>query len=204
MELNTHNKTLWMVQTAILAAIVFLMAFTPLGYLKSGPVSITFLPIPVVIGAVMVGPICGLILGGIFGLTSLIQCFGMDAFGTALMSINPLYTVIMTMVPRLLMGWLVGVIFKGASKKDPKGTWSYVLASFCGPALNTLLFVSALILFFRDADVVRELGDNVKAIVLALISTNALIEAVVCTIAASAITKVLAVALNHSRVGKNK
>ena len=59
--------------TAVLAALVLLMSFTPLGYLKVGFVSITFLTIPVAIGAMVVGPGAGLFLGTLFGITSLIQ-----------------------------------------------------------------------------------------------------------------------------------
>ena len=47
-----------MALTAVLAALVLLMSFTPLGYLKVGFVSITFLTIPVAIGAMVVGPSC--------------------------------------------------------------------------------------------------------------------------------------------------
>ena len=35
----------------------------------------------------------------------------MSPFGVALMAINPFYTFILTMVPRILMGWLSGLIF---------------------------------------------------------------------------------------------
>ena len=45
-----HQKTLKLVETAMLAAIVVLMSFTPIGYLKVGALSITFIMIPVVIG----------------------------------------------------------------------------------------------------------------------------------------------------------
>ena len=52
---KVHKITL----TAILMAIVILMAYTPLGYLKAGPVEITFITIPVVIGAIVLGPVSG-------------------------------------------------------------------------------------------------------------------------------------------------
>lgn len=44
-----RKKTLWLVETALLAAVVILMSFTPLGYLKTAGVEITFIMIPVVI-----------------------------------------------------------------------------------------------------------------------------------------------------------
>ena len=41
------NKVHKMTLTAILMAIILVMSFTPAGYLKAGPVEITFLTIPV-------------------------------------------------------------------------------------------------------------------------------------------------------------
>ena len=61
---------------AILVAIMLIFAYTPLGYLKAGPIEITFMVLPVAIGAIILGPAVGAILGGIFGVTSFIQCFG--------------------------------------------------------------------------------------------------------------------------------
>jgi len=52
---NTSTKVREITLTAILAAIILLMAFTPPGYLRVGPVSITFLVIPVVIGGMTLG-----------------------------------------------------------------------------------------------------------------------------------------------------
>ena len=81
---NATQKTRRLVQLAILVAIMLILAFTPLGYLKVGAIEITFMTIPVVIGAILLGPPAGAFLGGVFGLTSFIQCFGMSAFGSAL------------------------------------------------------------------------------------------------------------------------
>lgn len=72
------KKTLTMVQVGILTAIVLVMSFTPLGYLHIGPFSMSLLSIPVVIGAMLVGPEAGALLGLVFGLTSFAQCFGAD------------------------------------------------------------------------------------------------------------------------------
>ena len=48
-----------LVLTALLTALIIVMAFTPLGYLKSGAIEITFIPVPIVIGAVLLGPAGG-------------------------------------------------------------------------------------------------------------------------------------------------
>jgi len=86
----------------ILTALMLLMSLTPIGYFKTGTVSISLLMIPVAIGAVALGPWAGAALGGVFGITSFAQCFGSDAFGTFLMDINPVATFIMCIVARVL------------------------------------------------------------------------------------------------------
>jgi len=188
---KTSAKTLRMVQTAILAAIIIVMTFTPLGYLNFSVISITFLSIPVVIGAIIIGPACGAVLGAVFGATSFIQCFGMNPFGTALLNINPILTFILCMVPRILMGLFVGLIFRGLSKIDKTKLISFAVASLSGAVINTVLFVGALIWFFGNSDYLLGFGDNIMEILAVLITFNAVIEAAVCMIAGTAITKAL-------------
>lgn len=102
---KNRAKTLWMAQTAILSAIIILMSFTPLGYLKVGVIEITFIMIPVAVGAILMGPATGAFLGGVFGITSFMQAvFGLSPFGVALLQINPFYLFTLAMVPRILDG----------------------------------------------------------------------------------------------------
>ena len=89
--------------TAVLAAIVLLMAFTPLGYLRLGPMSITLLVIPVVIGGITLGPVRGGFLGAVFGATSFAQCFMGDVSGAAMVAISPLATALACFIPRSLL-----------------------------------------------------------------------------------------------------
>ena len=51
------------------------MAFTPLGYFQTMGLSITFLTVPVAVGAIILGPKGGAICGLAFGITSFMQCF---------------------------------------------------------------------------------------------------------------------------------
>lgn len=195
MKTETASRTLWMAQTAILSAIIILMAFTPLGYLKVGTISITFLPVPVVVGAILVGPLSGAVLGGVFGLTSFAQCFGMDFFGTTLMSINPFLTFILCMVPRILMGLLVGLIFRALERVDRTRVFSYAVASLSGAVINTVLFVGALVWFFGDSAFLRQFGNSTLAIIGVLVTINALVEAIASMLAGTVITKALSKAI---------
>lgn len=53
MEKNLSSRTQQMVQLAILVAIMLIFAYTPLGYLKVGAIEITFMVLPVAIGAIL-------------------------------------------------------------------------------------------------------------------------------------------------------
>ncbi len=158
------QKIRQMVQLAILTAVILVLAFTPLGYLRIGALSVTFLSIPVVIGAVLMGPAAGAFLGCVFGLTSFAQCFGMDPFGTALMSVNVFYTFVMTVVTRTLMGFLSGWIYRLfawifsriRSLKNDLAPVACAVACASAPLLNTIFFMATLYLFFRDAAIVLD------------------------------------------------
>lgn len=201
MHKNISVKTGRMVQLAILTAIIVLMAFTPIGYLHLGVIEITFIMIPVIIGAIVMGPGAGAFLGGVFGLTSFIQCFGMSYFGETLLAIQPVYNFIVCMIPRILMGFLAGWIFKGLARLDKTHTKAiaYSVTSLCGALLNTVFFVGALLLLFGQSDYIMSLraGMGLFAFVVAFVGTNGVIEAIVCFVVAAAISKALDVVLKR-------
>ena len=62
-------NTTYMVELAVLIAIILIMAFTPIGYIRTLGLEITLIVVPVAVGAVTLGPMAGLILGTIFGIT---------------------------------------------------------------------------------------------------------------------------------------
>lgn len=66
---NTKKFTL----TAMFLAILLLLALTPLGFITLGPLNSTTMHIPVIIGSIVLGPKIGSMLGGTFGIISLIK-----------------------------------------------------------------------------------------------------------------------------------
>ncbi len=198
---QARKKTdiLYLVQLGLLSALIILMAFTPLGYLKVGLIEITFITIPVVIGAIILGPTAGAILGGVFGITSFIQCFGISAFGTLLFGINPVLTIITCLIPRILVGFLTGVIFKALHKIDKTKIASYGISSLCGALLNTILFMTCIVVFFwKNGDFLTTMKDwklptaTAWKFLIAFVGVNGLIEACVTFVVGGALAKVLA------------
>ena len=185
-----------MVQMAILIAIMLVFAFTPIGYLKVGFIEITFMVLPVAIGAIICGPTGGAVLGGIFGITSFIQCFGMSPFGTFLLGLNPWLTFVTCLIPRILCGWLSGLLFKALNKIDKTKVASYFAASLSTALLNTLFFMLFIVVFFwKDAGFIGKMAewkistDTVWVFLVGFVGINGVVEAIVNFIAGGAVAK---------------
>lgn len=195
---NTTSRTrlIQMAQLAILIAIMFIFAFTPLGYLKIGLIEITFMVLPVAIGAIILGPAAGAVLGAVFGLTSFIQCFGMSTFGVFLLSLNPILTFITCMVPRVLCGWFSGVLFRAMQKFDKTRVISYFVASLSTALLNTLFFMTAIVVFFWHNDSFiatmtewKLPTDSLWIFLVTFVGLNGVVEAIANTVLGGAIAK---------------
>ncbi len=177
-------RVLRLTQNAMLAAIVVLMAFTPVGYLQIGPVKMTFIIIPVAVGAIALGKGSGVFSGLVFGLTSLVQCFGLDAFGTTLFAISPLGTVVMCLIPRVLMGFGCSLVYTAVKVKNEH--FARVLASLSAPLINTVLFVGLMLIFFGNSDYIMAMRGESSLIgfLVAFVGLNGLVEIITTTIIA--------------------
>ena len=193
-------STKQLVEMALLTAIIILLAFTPIGYIRTLGLEITLIVVPVTVGAVTLGPSAGAVLGAVFGITSFIQCFGMSQFGAALLSMQPLLTCVVCDVPRILMGWLTGCIYQGLKKTGKLRGPSVVIANLAGPVLNTVLFMGTLVLLFYQTEYIQGIAGalgvtNAFAFVAAFVGVNGVVEAVACFVVGSAVSKALMAAL---------
>ena len=192
-----HKKfgTREMVTTAMLCAILLIMSFTPLGYLNIGPLAISFNMIPVAIGAIALGPVGGMILGGMFGITSFLQCLGVggtSAMGVILFEINPFFAFVQRFVPRLLAGLLAGLVFKGVIKISNPSVACFT-TGFMAALFNTVLFMTALVLLFGNSEYVQNLmgGRNVLLFICAFVGVNAVVEMIAASMIVGIVGKVL-------------
>ena len=174
--------------TALLAALIVLLTFT-VGSLRIGPITITFNCLPLAVGTVFLGPLYGAILGLVFGLSSFLA------------TINPLFTFVMCVVPRVICGWLPGLLFKQLPKNsEPKRLGSSALCCGLVTALNTVGFLGLMWVFFADAflsnsTVIDKVGSqpagNVFLFIFALAGINAVIEIVLNLVLGTAVCRAL-------------
>lgn len=187
-----NSKVTKMVQMAILIAIIVLMAFTPIGFIRTLGLEIQLIMIPVVIGAMILGPAAGAVFGFVFGILSFIQCFGMSPFGAVLLGINPFKTFLVCVPTRTLAGYLSGLIYKLLKKVDKTKLICYFAGGLAGAVFNTIFFMSTLMLFFWNTDYIQSLnadGLNVFAFVVAFVGLNGLLEWPATCIAGGLVSK---------------
>ena len=197
---NESNKTTnvrFLTQLALLSAIIILMALTPIGYIRTPFLTVTLITIPVAVGAIILGPKAGTICGLVFGLTSFYTALtAPSVMMGAFMSVNPVFVAILCIVPRILEGFLCGIIYKGLEKGLKNNPVKYYLAGLSCPVLNTLLFMTTLVLFFYNCEYVVNLKEafgttNPFAFVVALVGVQAVIEAVSCGVVAGIVSQAL-------------
>lgn len=181
------NRLQYLVRLALLTAITVVLSFT---YLPLGPISATLVMIPVVIGAIMLGPGAGTFLGLVFGLTSIFAAYRGDPWGTTLLNINQFCTWIVNIVPRVLMGFLSGVIFRPFKEEKPKlGYW---ITGLSGAVLNTLLYGVFLVIFFIGTYFQGASLWKAAGIYFAAVAIQATCEAVICCTVTGAVCIALA------------
>ena len=193
-----------MVELAMMIAIILLMSFTPLGYIRTPGLSVTLLTIPVAVGAIILGPKGGAVCGLAFGATSFYMALtGSSAFAAMLLSISPVGTFITCIVARVLEGWLTGLIFAALYKKASTKKISYYIASLACPLLNTLFFMGFLCIFFYNTEYIQGIASglgvgNPILFVTAFVGIQGLIEAGICFVIGSIVSRALFSALKRS------
>lgn len=146
----------------VLGGISMLLGLTPLGFIPVGPTNATIMHIPVIIGAIIEGPIVGAMIGLIFGIFSMIRAV------TAPTVISPVfYNPLVSILPRILIGitaYYSYALFKGLGRKVSittlvvlwGGTLLYLIRTFINQtqlyqvkeiSIGSLLFTLVLVLF---------------------------------------------------------
>ncbi len=155
---------------------------------------ITLLHIPVILGAALTGPVGGMVLGGVFGLTSFFQCFGLSTFGTTLFSINPAGTFIVCVIPRILLGLVAAYLYRAFDHLA--GKWSGTITGALATICHTAMFMGTLAIFFYTSDYLQGFAammgtTNVFAFIIAFVGLQGLLEIILAAIVVGALIPVI-------------
>ena len=191
----------YLCEVALLVAIELMMKLLGLGSVPIGPLYMSFLTIPIAIGAMLMGPLAGTILGAVFGAVSFKDAVtGVSLMTGTFFQISPLHTLILCIGTRMLMGFCCGWLFRFLRMVDKKERVCYVLGALSAPLLNTVFFMGYIVLVFYQTEYIQNLvtsygAANPIGFVVLLVGVQGLVEAVVCAVVGGAVSKGAAVAL---------
>ncbi|BAP85248.1 membrane protein [Paucilactobacillus hokkaidonensis JCM 18461] len=173
----------------ILTAIIILQDFIPmLGNIPIGPLSLTTLHVTVIVTAIVLGPVDGAIVGGVWGVLTWIRAFTFPSSPLApLVFVNPLVSV----VPRIFIGLFAGWTFMLLAKWMHSKAAPMVIAAIVGALTNTVLVLGFIYLFYHTPAVAKAYGVNVGNLFKALSAifvTNGIAEMVLAAVVAPLIS----------------
>ena len=200
----------YLIELALLVAILLVMNVTGLAMIPLPGQYASIMTVPVAVGAMMLGPLAGGILGGVMGCISFYTAIK-TGFSTLFLAgytggIVVLLSFVNSIIPRVLMGVCVGWVFKLVHKLDKTKTVSYYIGGIAAPLLNTLFYMTVLVLIFLNAptlesalgaELFAKFQENVLLFVAAYVGLQAVIEAVVGCVISGSICKALRIVIKQ-------
>ena len=191
----------WMVSVALMVAVVVLLANTPLGMIQLPIIKATTVHIPVIIGAIILGPLAGAILGASFGICSVISntmtpsllSFAFSPFLSTTGIVGGIKAVWVAVGCRILIGVAAGwlwILFKKVKVPSPI---ALALTGFLGSMVNTITVMGSIYLLF--AQQYAEAKDVAMNAVFGLVMTTVTASGIPEAIAAAVLVTVIGAAL---------
>lgn len=194
------RDTTWMVGVALTAAIVILLANTPLGMIQLPLIKATTVHIPVILGAILFGPLAGALLGGVFGVCSLISntvaptilSFAFTPFLSQ--DFAGIFKAIWVSVGcRILIGVAAGWLWILLKKLRVNSTIALPITGFAGAMVNTITVMGSIyLLFAQEYAQAQNVGITaVFGLIMGTVTASGIPEAIVAAILVTALGKVL-------------
>lgn len=195
------RDTRWMVCVALMAAIVIVLANTPLGMIQLPVIKATTVHIPVILGAVLLGPLAGGILGGVFGICSLISntmaptllSFAFSPFMSTTGLPGVLKALWISVGCRILIGVVSGWLWKLFEKVHLNQTIALPITGFVGAMVNTVTVMGSIyLLFAQQYAQAQDVGVTaVWGLIMGTITASGIPEAIASAVLVLALGKVL-------------
>lgn len=200
--MNTIKKTRSMVMVSAISAIIIIMAFVPfLGYIPLGFMNATIIHIPVIIGAILLGPKEGAFLGLVFGLTSLWKntfmpnptSFVFSPFVSMGGYSGNYKSLLICLVPRILIGIVAYYVYRAILKAGKSKNAALICGGIAGSMTNTLLVMNLIYFLFGSsyAEASNQILKGLYKVIAGVICMQGIPEAIVAGILTLAIGRVL-------------
>ncbi len=198
---SNKKDTRWMVAVAMMAAIIILLANTPLGMIPLPVTKATTTHIPVILGAILLGPLAGGILGGVFGICSMLSntftpaltSFAFSPFLSTTGLSGAVKAVWISVGCRVLIGVVAGWLWIALSKGKVNEWASLSIVGFVGSMVNTVFVMGSIFVLFTQqyAQAKAVAMEAVSGLILGTVLMNGVPEALLAMVLVAAIGKAL-------------
>ena len=199
--MNTTSKTRKLTLLGVLIAVQVVLTLVNIGLIPLPAIKATTLHIPVIVGAVLLGPTEGMILGAAFGIISVITntispgltSFVFSPFVTVGENTGNFASLIVAIVPRVLIGLNAFLVYKLVAKVDTTKIGAYAAAGLIGAFTNTVFVMGGIYLLFgQQYAAAREIAySGLFKVIMGVVATNGVPEAIVAALLVPAICKPL-------------
>lgn len=186
---------------AFFVAIELMMGFTPIGYIPVGALNITTMHLPVILAGIIAGPAFGAGMGFVFGLTSFLHAtfqpgltsFVFSPFITVGGISGNFFSLLICFVPRIFLGWSSGMMYSVLSRRFKNHHLTAMITAVVNTLIHTVLVLGGIYVFFAPS-YAQALGTStagVAALLLGVVSTNTVLEALLAGAAIPVLIKAL-------------
>ncbi len=197
-KVNSKKKDIrWTVSVALMAAIIVLLANTPLGMIQLPIIKATTVHIPVIIGAVLLGPLAGAILGATFGICSLVSntvtptllSFAFSPFLSTTGVPGAMKAVWISVGCRILIGVAAGWVWILLKKIRVPAPVGLAITGFLGSMVNTMCVMGSIYFLFAQqyAEAKEVAISAVFGLVMGTVTASGIPEAIAAAILVDAI-----------------
>ena len=199
--MNTRKRdTRWLVLLALFVAIEIFLNVTGIGLIPLPLIKASTLHIPVIIGAVLMGPLAGGILGGVFGLCSIwsnstapgLLSFAFSPF-LATSAAGAVKTIWIAFGCRVLIGVVAGWLWIILKKLRVNDLVALPVVGAAGALTNTgLVMTSIYLLLSPEFAAAKNIAmEAVLGGVMAIVAANGVPEAIAAAVLVTAIGKAM-------------
>lgn len=207
--MNTESRTRTLTLLGGLIAVQVVLTLVNVGLIPLPAIKATTLHIPVIVGAVLLGPGPGMILGASFGILSVITntiqpgltSFVFSPFVMIGDQSGNLLSLVVAIVPRVLIGFNAYYSYKFISRWDQSKIFAYAVAGIVGALTNTIFVMGGIYVLFGEqyAQATNHAVSELLKVIMAVVAGNGIPEAITAGIVVPAITKPLSIIFKANR-----
>ena len=209
MKTKIDKDTRWKVTVALMMAVIAVLANTPLGMIQLPIIKATTVHIPVIIGAIVLGPLAGAILGATFGIFSLISntmaptllSFAFSPFLSTTGIVGGLKAIWISVGCRIMIGVVAGWLWIWLKQLKVNQSIALALTGFIGSMTNTVFVMGSIYLLLAKqyAEAKEVAVTAVFGLIMGTVTASGIPEAVAAAILVFALGKVLLKVYNTNK-----